>query len=161
VNWYWFICWVFMAPAFMLFIFVFYFIKYKPITYGADYAYPPWGEALGFLISLSSMIWVPGYAIYFFFTTPGTWREVLVKGVTPVIKPRPDAVIAGAKRIQNKEQSDLSEVVVSLINKENITEKEEESTRENPEISENINAEGLPLKPEDAEVDVCMAVDSK
>ena len=26
----------------------------------AGYEYPPWGEALGFLISTSSMIWVPG-----------------------------------------------------------------------------------------------------
>jgi hypothetical protein len=39
---------------------VFYFAKYTPIKYGDFYDYPPWGEALGFLISLSSMIWVPG-----------------------------------------------------------------------------------------------------
>ena len=25
-----------------------------------DYKYPAWGEALGFMISLSSMLWVPG-----------------------------------------------------------------------------------------------------
>ena len=75
VNYYWFICWVFLAPAFMLFIFVFYFVKYTPIKL-ADYEYPPWGEALGFMISLSSMIWVPGryyvqclknFQSYFFF----------------------------------------------------------------------------------------------
>ena len=41
------------------FIFIFYFVKYTPITM-AGYEYPPWGEALGFLISTSSMIWVPG-----------------------------------------------------------------------------------------------------
>ena len=100
VSMYWYICWVLLAPAFMMvsldlsvicctytfsfqFIFVFYFVKYTPITMG-DYQYPPWGEALGFMISLSSMLWVPGtkytfkqylfinilltsgYAIYFF-----------------------------------------------------------------------------------------------
>ena len=69
-------------------MFCFYFIKYEPIRYGNDYEYPQWGEALGFLISLSSMIWVPGYAIYFMLTTPGTWRQVLRKGITPVIKSR-------------------------------------------------------------------------
>ena len=41
------------------FIFVFYFVKYTPIMLG-DYQYPGWGEALGFMISGSSMIWVPG-----------------------------------------------------------------------------------------------------
>ena len=44
----------------MIFVFLFYFIKYTPITYGGDYHYPVWGEMLGFMISLSSMIWVPG-----------------------------------------------------------------------------------------------------
>jgi len=91
VNYYWFICWVFLAPAFMLFIFIFYFVKYTPIKL-ADYEYPPWGEALGFMISLSSMIWVPGYMIYYFITTPGTWKEVLIKGTTATIIPRQEAV---------------------------------------------------------------------
>jgi len=97
VNWYWYICWVLLSPAFMLFIFVFYFIKYKPITYGEHYAYPPWGEAIGFMISLSSMLWVPGYFIYYMLTTPGTWREVLAKGVTPIINARPEAIKAELK----------------------------------------------------------------
>ena len=78
VNYYWFVCWVFLAPAFMVvsficisfllactkyllfqFLFSFYFVKYVPISMG-DYKYPAWGEALGFMISLSSMLWVPG-----------------------------------------------------------------------------------------------------
>ena len=33
-----------------------------------------------------------GYMIYYFFATPGTWREVLRKGTTPVIVPRAEAV---------------------------------------------------------------------
>jgi len=97
VNWYWYICWVLLAPAFMLFIFVFYFIRYTPITYGDHYNYPPWGEAIGFMISLSSMLWVPGYAVYFILSTPGTWREVLTAGITPVINPRPEAIQAELK----------------------------------------------------------------
>jgi len=94
VGWYWYICWVLLAPAFMLFIFVFYFVRYSPIMYGKDYHYPGWGEAMGFLISLSSMIWVPGYAVYYLLTTEGTWRQVLRKGITPIIKPRPEAILA-------------------------------------------------------------------
>ena len=72
---------------------MFYFVKYTPISM-AGYEYPPWGELLGFMISLSSMIWVPGYFVYYMLTTPGTWREVLRKGVTPVIVPRAEALTA-------------------------------------------------------------------
>ena len=60
INYYWFVCWIAIAPLFMFSIFLFYFIKYTPITYGSDYSYPKWGEMLGFGISLSSMVWVPG-----------------------------------------------------------------------------------------------------
>ena len=60
INMYWLLCWTIIAPGFMIFVFLFYFIKYTPIMYGGEYHYPVWGEMLGFMISLSSMIWVPG-----------------------------------------------------------------------------------------------------
>jgi len=101
---YWLICWVFVAPAFMAFLFLFYFIKYTPITYGKDYAYPQWGEMLGFMISLSSMVWVPGYFIYYLLTTPGSLGERLKLGITPVIQPRADAVIAIEKQKMEQAQ---------------------------------------------------------
>ena len=68
-------------------------MRYQPIKYGGVYEYPWWGEALGFLISFSSMIWVPAYAIYYLCTTEGTLKERLRKGITPVISMRPDAII--------------------------------------------------------------------
>ena len=85
---------------------MFYFVKYTPISM-ADYEYPPWGELLGFMISLSSMIWVPGYFVYYLLTTPGTWREVLRKGVTPVIVPRTEARKgreAGCEQVEDVEK---------------------------------------------------------
>jgi len=114
VSMYWYVCWVVLAPAFMVFIFVFYFVKYTPITMG-DYEYPPWGEALGFMISLSSMLWVPGYAIYFFLSTPGSWREVLHAGITPVIQPRAEALLCaqGGKDIVK----DFSDVEQKLMDR--------------------------------------------
>ena len=97
-------------------IFIFYFVKYTPIKYAEYYHYPWWGEVIGFIISFSSMIWVPGmmarkgctlfkagqlitiylsaYAIYYLMTTKGTLMERLRKGVKPAIKMRPDAVSA-------------------------------------------------------------------
>ena len=111
-----------------------------------DYKYPAWGEALGFMISLSSMLWVPGknqdhllsiifneydswrksfdtnlkeqhapgYAIYFFFTTRGTWQEVLRLGVTPVIKARPEALLAEIK-YNAARAGELKDVELSLL----------------------------------------------
>jgi len=115
VSWYWYFCWVFLAPAFMVFIFVFYFVRYTPITMG-EYRYPPWGEVLGFAISLSSMLWVPGYAIYYLLTTKGSWTEVLRQGVTPVIKPRAEAVVTEEMgHLTGKEFKDLE---MNLVDEE-------------------------------------------
>ena len=56
-------------------VFLYYGINYKPVTYG-DYEYPTWAEILGLFISFSSMIWVPGYMVYYLLTQPGTIKEV-------------------------------------------------------------------------------------
>lgn len=107
INWYWYCCWIAIAPAFMVFVFLFYFIKYTPITYGGDYSYPKWGEMLGFMISMSSMCWVPGYFVYYLLTTEGTLVERFKKGITPVIEPRADAVIAMEKQKMERQALDL------------------------------------------------------
>ena len=64
-SWWWVQSWylLYVVISVFQFVFGFYFIKYTPIKYGNDYEYPAWGEALGFLISLSSMIWVPGKCV--------------------------------------------------------------------------------------------------
>ena len=41
-----------------------------------DEKFPPWAEYLGLMISFASMIWVPGYAVYYLVTQPGTFMEV-------------------------------------------------------------------------------------
>jgi len=114
INWYFFLCWILIAPAFMIFVFLFYFIKYTPIMYGNDYSYPKWGEALGFMISLSSMIWVPGYFVYYLLTTEGTFVERIKKGITPIIEPRADAVIA-MEKLRLKEQGLDAEAELGLV----------------------------------------------
>ena len=40
---------------------------------------------------------VPGYAIYYLLATKGSWSEVLRQGVTPVIKPRAEALMMEEK----------------------------------------------------------------
>ena len=53
-------------------------VKNDERRYGKDYVYPTWAEALGLMMSLSSMVMVPGYAVYYVLTQPGTIMEVSV-----------------------------------------------------------------------------------
>lgn len=57
-------------------VFIFYVISYEAVTYGKDYKYPKWAEYMGICMSFTSMSCVPGYAIYYLITQPGTFREV-------------------------------------------------------------------------------------
>lgn len=44
-------------------IFFFSLAKYKRVKY-EDYVYPAWAEAIGWMIALGSMLWIPGVAIF-------------------------------------------------------------------------------------------------
>ncbi|XP_011880464.1 PREDICTED: sodium- and chloride-dependent GABA transporter 1-like [Vollenhovia emeryi] len=86
LNKFWYICWVLLAPVIMLFIFVFQIVQYKPLKYGSSYEYPTWAEIVGVCLSLSSMAWIPGYALYYVIITPGSFKENVLKGLQPNIK---------------------------------------------------------------------------
>lgn len=51
-------------------------IKYTPLTYNKKYLYPWWGDALGWLLALSSMICIPAWSCYKLSTLKGSFREV-------------------------------------------------------------------------------------
>lgn len=61
---------------FFQFIFIFQCVQYKPLKYGNNYEYPTWAEVIGVCLSLSSMIWIPVYAVYYVVVTPGSIKEV-------------------------------------------------------------------------------------
>ncbi|XP_043803803.1 sodium- and chloride-dependent GABA transporter 1-like [Apis laboriosa] len=86
LNNFWYICWVVFAPVIMAFIFVFQCVQYKPLRYGNNYEYPTWAEVIGVCLSLSSMIWIPVYAVYYVVVTPGSIKENIMKGLKPNIK---------------------------------------------------------------------------
>lgn len=52
-------------------------IMWSPPKY-VDYEFPGWTHFVGWLMALSSMTCIPGYAIYKYITSPhpGTWKEV-------------------------------------------------------------------------------------
>lgn len=73
--WWWF-CWRFCAPAIMAAIFLFSISQWSGVTYN-KYQYPPWAEFIGWLIALSSMLFIPGVAIWQLYHTSGTFVERL------------------------------------------------------------------------------------
>ncbi|KAK9704069.1 Sodium:neurotransmitter symporter family [Popillia japonica] len=85
---FWTICWRFCAPVVMLVIFISQCMAFQPLTYGSNYVYPFWSNVIGFILSFSSMIWVPAYAIYYIFSGTGTVWQNIQNGILPQIKMR-------------------------------------------------------------------------
>ena len=76
-NIFWYLCWKYFAPLVMFCVFIFYIVSFKPVKLGS-YEYPGWAEGLGLCFSFASMMWVPGYALYYLFTQPGTFMQVWI-----------------------------------------------------------------------------------
>ncbi|KAK9503688.1 hypothetical protein O3M35_010195 [Rhynocoris fuscipes] len=108
---FWYFCWVYLSPAVMIGIFIFYVLDYVPVTYGT-YEYPTWAQVVGIGISLASMLWIPGYAVYYFIVTPGSFKQKVKDGLTPRVKVRPREVTVVPKL-------PMSESSVVLLTKNN------------------------------------------
>jgi len=92
-NIFWYLCWKYFAPAVMSCVFVFYIMTMKPVKLG-EYEYPDWAEGIGLGLSFSSMIWIPGYAIYYLVSQPGSFMQNLRTGLSPRMNLRKEATIA-------------------------------------------------------------------
>ncbi|KAG8201389.1 hypothetical protein JTE90_016864 [Oedothorax gibbosus] len=81
----WKICWVFFTPMVCAGVFFFSMVQYQPLRY-IEYVYPWWGETIGWLLGLSSMGCIPGYACYKYFTATGSFKERMKELCRPDIK---------------------------------------------------------------------------
>lgn len=73
---YWFkLCWKYLSPLLTGSILLMLLFDFKPLRYNDYYEYPAWATAIGWIMAMSSIIQVPGYAIYAYLTTPGSPSE--------------------------------------------------------------------------------------
>ncbi|XP_040497025.1 sodium-dependent serotonin transporter isoform X3 [Ursus maritimus] len=81
-GWFWRTCWVAISPLFLLFI-ICSFLTSPPQLRLFHYDYPPWSAVLGYCVGTSSFVCIPAYIAYRLIVTPGTFRERIIKGITP------------------------------------------------------------------------------
>ncbi|XP_051920298.1 sodium-dependent noradrenaline transporter [Hippocampus zosterae] len=79
---YWRLCWKFVSPAFLLFVVIASTVTSSGLKYD-DYVFPHWSNVLGWGVAMSSMLFVPVYAVYKFCSVPGTFREKIAYCITP------------------------------------------------------------------------------
>lgn len=56
-------------------VFIFNLVQFTPVKY-LDYEFPWWAHAFGWFTALSSMLCIPGYAIWLWQKTPGDAIDV-------------------------------------------------------------------------------------
>uniref|UniRef100_H2ZAG5 Transporter n=1 Tax=Ciona savignyi TaxID=51511 RepID=H2ZAG5_CIOSA len=69
------LCYRYFIPAITSSIFLFYCAKWTPLKVG-DFVYPVWANLLGWILSLCSLLWIPGVFIYVLYKGRGSMKQV-------------------------------------------------------------------------------------
>ncbi|XP_073971535.1 serotonin transporter [Rhodnius prolixus] len=71
---FWRLCWAYISPIFLLVIFVASVCSYEEMLPG-PYEYPDWSIKLGWVLTCSSLVFIPIYIVYKFLITKGSCIE--------------------------------------------------------------------------------------
>ncbi|XP_054649760.1 sodium- and chloride-dependent GABA transporter 2-like [Dunckerocampus dactyliophorus] len=66
------ICWRYITPIISLGSFICSLVEYQPLTFNRWYVYPTWAYVMGWVLALSSILLIPGWALYKLGTSTGT-----------------------------------------------------------------------------------------
>jgi len=58
-------------------VLLFYMAMHSPLKIG-DYVYPAWANAIGWILCMSSFLWVPACAMYVVSKQNGNWKKVML-----------------------------------------------------------------------------------
>uniref|UniRef100_A0A673BQX6 Sodium- and chloride-dependent GABA transporter 2-like n=1 Tax=Sphaeramia orbicularis TaxID=375764 RepID=A0A673BQX6_9TELE len=79
------LCWKYLTPAVCTATFVFSLVRWSPLSLGKGLVAPAWATTLGWILTLSSVLLLPIWAIYAFVTTPGTLTQRFQRLCSPTI----------------------------------------------------------------------------
>uniref|UniRef100_A0A6Q2XZ55 Transporter n=1 Tax=Esox lucius TaxID=8010 RepID=A0A6Q2XZ55_ESOLU len=94
------LCWLYLTPLASLVSFICSLVEYQPLTFNRWYVYPGWAYVLGWLLALSSILLVPGLALFQICTGTGSLRERFLNLCQPV----PDLSLTRKKKAELQPQ---------------------------------------------------------
>ncbi|XP_057199995.1 sodium- and chloride-dependent GABA transporter 2-like isoform X2 [Triplophysa rosa] len=74
-NYIFMLCWKYLTPLVSLVSFIGSLVQYKPLTFNRWYVYPNWAYILGWFLTLSSVLLVPGWALVRLIVGKGSLKE--------------------------------------------------------------------------------------